>query len=87
MNECQLKGLCYNCDDKYFPRHKCKEQKLFMVIFEDVAYKEAKVSPMEELPPTDDTTLFPDPLEVEPLISLHALASFSAPQTLELIGH
>jgi hypothetical protein len=24
MVECQLKGLCYNCDDNYFPRHKCK---------------------------------------------------------------
>jgi hypothetical protein len=22
MVECQLKGLCYNCDDKYFPGHK-----------------------------------------------------------------
>jgi hypothetical protein len=20
MDECQLKGLCYNCDDKYFSR-------------------------------------------------------------------
>ena len=25
MVERQLKGLCYNCDDKYFPGHKCKE--------------------------------------------------------------
>jgi hypothetical protein len=25
MNERQLKGLCYNCDEKYFPGHKCKE--------------------------------------------------------------
>jgi hypothetical protein len=32
MVECQLKGLFYNCDDKYFPGHKCKEQKLFMAI-------------------------------------------------------
>jgi hypothetical protein len=30
MVECQLKGLCYNCDDKYFSGHKCKEQKIFM---------------------------------------------------------
>jgi hypothetical protein len=36
MAERQLKGLCYNCDDKYFPGHKCKEQKLFMAISEDV---------------------------------------------------
>ena len=24
MAERQLKGLCYNCDDIYFPGHKCK---------------------------------------------------------------
>jgi hypothetical protein len=26
MDERQLKGLCYNCDEKYFPGHKYKEQ-------------------------------------------------------------
>jgi hypothetical protein len=36
MVERQLKGLCYNCHDKYFPGHKCKEQKIFMAIFEDI---------------------------------------------------
>jgi hypothetical protein len=51
MVEHQLKGLFYNCDDKYFPRHKCKEYKLFMAIFYVVADKEDEASPMEELPP------------------------------------
>jgi hypothetical protein len=32
MVEHQLKGLCYNYDDKYFSGHKCKEQNLFMAI-------------------------------------------------------
>jgi hypothetical protein len=32
MVERQLKGLFNNCDDKYFPGHKCKEQKIFMAI-------------------------------------------------------
>ena len=36
MVEHQLKGLCYNCDEKYFLGHKCKEQKLFIAIFEVV---------------------------------------------------
>jgi hypothetical protein len=36
MVERQLKGLCYNCDEKYFPGHKCKEQNIFMAISEDV---------------------------------------------------
>jgi hypothetical protein len=34
MAERQLKGLCYNCDEKYFPGQKCKEQKIFMAISE-----------------------------------------------------
>jgi hypothetical protein len=32
MDERQLKGLCYNCDDKYFSRQKCTEKNLFMII-------------------------------------------------------
>jgi hypothetical protein len=36
MDECQLKGLCYNCDEKYFPGHKCKEQNIFMAISEEI---------------------------------------------------
>jgi hypothetical protein len=32
----QLIGLCYNWDEKYFLGHKYKEQKLFMVILEDI---------------------------------------------------
>jgi hypothetical protein len=50
MVECQLKGLCYNCDDKYFMGHKCKEHNIFMAISEDVSEEEVEVSPMEELP-------------------------------------
>jgi hypothetical protein len=36
MDKHQLKGLCYNCYDKYFPGHKCKEQNIFMSISEDI---------------------------------------------------
>jgi hypothetical protein len=32
MDERQLKGLCYNFDDKYFPGNKYKEQKKIMDI-------------------------------------------------------
>jgi hypothetical protein len=56
MVEHQLKGLCYNCDDKYFPGHKCKEHKLFMAISEDVSDEDVEVSPEEVLPQEDDLT-------------------------------
>jgi hypothetical protein len=37
MVERQLKSICYNCDDKHFPRHKCKKQKIFMDVTEDIS--------------------------------------------------
>jgi hypothetical protein len=58
-----------------------------MTISEDVVEEEEKVSPVEELLPTNYPTLPSDPREVEPLISLHVLIEFSTPQTLKLIGY
>ena len=31
MEYCQECGFCYNCDEKYSPSHKGKEQKLFQM--------------------------------------------------------
>jgi hypothetical protein len=56
MDECQLKGIFYNFDDKYFPKHKCREHKLFMVISKDVSNEEVEVSLEEELPKIYDPT-------------------------------
>jgi hypothetical protein len=60
MVECELKVLCYNCDEKYFLGHKCKEYKFLMAIAKDI-----EASPMEEIPPTYDTTPLTDPPEGE----------------------
>jgi hypothetical protein len=87
MAERQLKGLCYNCDDKYFPGHKCKEQKLFMAISEDIQEDDDDTSPVPESPENSEINPPSDPPEVEPIISLNALTGFSAPQTLNLIGY
>jgi hypothetical protein len=57
MVECQLKGLFYNCDEKYFSGHKCKEHKLFMAISEDVSDEEVEAPPVAELPEPTDLTL------------------------------
>jgi hypothetical protein len=87
MVERQLKGLCYNCDDQYFPKYKCKEQNLFMDVTEDLSKEDVVVPLMEELPPPSDLTPLSDPPKVEPMISLNALTGLSAPQTLKLIGY
>jgi hypothetical protein len=87
MDECQLKCLCYNCDDKYFLGHKCKEQKLFMAISEDISEEDVETPLMFESPEITDITPPSDPPEVEPVISLNALIGFSTPQTLKLISY
>jgi hypothetical protein len=87
MAERQLKGLCYNCDDKYFSGHKCKEQKLFMAISEDISEEDVETPLVSESPEITEITPPSDPPEVEPIISLNVLTGFSAPQTLKLIGY
>jgi hypothetical protein len=87
MVEFQIKGLCYNCDEKYFPGHKCKEQNLFMGIFEDISDEDVETPLMSESPEITDITPPSDPSKVEPIIYLNALTGFSAPQTLKLIGY
>jgi hypothetical protein len=64
MAECQLKGLCYNCDDKYFPGHKCKEQKLFMAIFEEISEEDEETPSISESPESTDITPPSDTPEV-----------------------
>jgi hypothetical protein len=87
MVECQLKGVCYNCDDKYFFGHKCKEQNLFMAISEDVSEDDVEAPLVVESPKPIEITPPSDPLKVESVISLNALTGFSSPQTLKLIGY
>jgi hypothetical protein len=85
--ERQLKGLCYNCDEKYFLSHKCKEQKIFMAISEDILEEDVETPLVPESLEITDITPPSDPPEVEPIISLNALTGFFSPQTLKLIGY
>jgi hypothetical protein len=77
MDERQLKGLCYNCDDKYFPGHKCKEQNLFMAMSEDILEEDVETPVVSESLETTYISPPSDPPEVKPVISLNALTGFS----------
>ena len=87
MDERQLKGLCYNCDDKYFSGHQCKEQNIFMAISKEISEEDEETPSVSESPKSTDITPPSDPPEVELVISLNALIGFSAPQTLKIIGY
>jgi hypothetical protein len=87
MPECQLKGLCYNYDDKYFQGHKCKEQNIFMAISKDISKEDVETPLVSKSLETTDITPPSNPPKVESVISLNALTSFSTPQTLKLISY
>jgi hypothetical protein len=87
MVEHQLKGLCYNCDGKYFSGHKCKEQNIFMAISNDISEEDVENPLVSESPKSIDITPPSDPPEVELIISLNTLTSFSTPQTLKIISY
>ena len=68
MVEHQLKGLCYNCDEKYFSGHKWIEKKIFMAISEDVSEEDVETPLVSESPETTNITPPSNPLEVEVLL-------------------
>ncbi|GFS38385.1 hypothetical protein Acr_00g0057160 [Actinidia rufa] len=65
------KGLCYYCDEKYIPGHCCNNPQLFMI---------------EDFPTTDEPSLEPNPTELVPEISYHAMTGTSHPQTIRVLG-
>jgi hypothetical protein len=87
MVEHQLKDLCCNFYDKYFPGYKCKEQNIFMDMTEDLSEEYVVVPPVEELTLPSDLTPPSDPPKFDPVISLNSLTGFSSPRTLKLIGY
>jgi hypothetical protein len=93
MDERRKQGLCYYCDEKYFPCHKCREQNFFQIdglastFSEDILSGEAQDSKnTQPTSPIPDPTKPPMKLE-EPVISLHALRGIYAPQTLKIKGY
>jgi hypothetical protein len=93
MVERRKQGLCYYCDEKYAPGHKCREQKFFQIdastssSYDDIPSDE--VSDQEVAQPSDPVE---DPVvtpmeSMDPVISLHALSGISAPQTLKIKGY
>ncbi|KAK9997026.1 hypothetical protein SO802_021712 [Lithocarpus litseifolius] len=51
MDEMRKKGLCYNCDEKWGPRHKCRNVKLFLLGGIELDYGEncgVKITELDE---------------------------------------
>lgn len=87
MRERKEKGLCYNCEEKWNPAHKCKFPKLFLMTrlevqiedkIDEVYYDSSDVvEPVLDSVVVDGTT---------PTISLHAIFGSLSPNTMRLVG-
>ncbi|XP_047326494.1 uncharacterized protein LOC124930180 [Impatiens glandulifera] len=83
FDEKRRKGLCYKCDQKWEPNHKCKT-KLFMISAnEEEALPDVQL--VQETVVDDPSLLQPNSVE-EPAISLHALTGSKNFQTLQIRG-
>ena len=76
MEERRKKGLCYYCDEKWQPKHKCKGLKLFMI--DEV--QEVIQGESVEVDVTADIQL--DQAD----ITLYALLGSPSPGTMRVLG-
>ena len=79
INEKRANGICFFCDEKYYPGHKCNSQVYRLEFVED-----------EDIEETGEGTegSFPQGLQEEeqPLISLQALQGINSFQTMRVAG-
>ena len=83
LEEKSEKGLCYSCDRKYTKSHKCVENKLFYIDYEEDEEKEQETSKEEYI--HEEKTL--EKQEMNPTISCKALARITTPETSKIEGH
>ncbi|KAF5460502.1 hypothetical protein F2P56_020366 [Juglans regia] len=72
LQERRTRGLCFNCDEKFSPGHRCK--KLFLIEWIFPSWEE----PLEEAHVEEEEE------EEIPEISFHAISGTSAPETMRL---
>jgi hypothetical protein len=82
MRERREKGLCYNCDKKWNPAHKCKISKLYMLQGVEILLE----ANSEEV--FYDTTDKVEPVEqiIEPVISFNAISGSLSSTIMRIVG-
>jgi hypothetical protein len=83
------RGLYNNCDEKYIPINRCKEQRSFQIdmtsqaLTKNITIEEASQLQVEDTNTQTQVDIEPPFPHEEPLISLHVLSGISTPQTLK----
>ena len=90
MEERKKKGLCYNCDDKWAPRHKCKQATLFLMegveVASDSNHNDQYVEIDNEVCKNEVCKGRRPDQETEPEITLYALVGSPTPRTMRVKG-
>ena len=81
MEEKRLKNLCFWCDEKFSPGHRCKNRQLYMLTVQDEG--EGLEEEMEDEGLMEDSG---QAIEDNPQLSLHALEGTYNFQTMRLKG-
>ena len=87
MDERRKKGLCYNCDEKWGPGHKCKNVKLFLLEGIDIIPRlqsGVQITKLDEEVGSDLTK--PIEQEEDVGITLYALIGTPTPGTMRVRG-
>lgn len=79
------KGLCYYCDEKYQPNHKCKVS-CYLLVGPEELDEMVNENLIEENAVTEEESSQLHVLDVAPDISLNALAGQFHPNTLRVLG-
>ena len=83
LEEKRAKGHCYSYDRKYTKGHKCAENKLFYMDYEEEEEKEQETSKEEDI--HQEKTLEKE--EMNQTISCNPLARITTHQTIKIEGH
>lgn len=73
------KGLCYNCDKKFGPGHKCKTQQIFLL------EADAEIDEIID-ERTRENQVDEEDKDETPAVSIHALSGYASPQTMRVSG-
>ncbi|XP_042488048.1 uncharacterized protein LOC122068247 [Macadamia integrifolia] len=84
MQQRREKGLCYNCDDKYAPGHRCKTRQLFLLEYED---GDEQVEPPDGTASEDLEQASTPETATTGELSYHSLVGTQLPTTLRLTGY
>jgi len=80
IDDKRAQSLCFFCDEKYYPGHKCAGQVYRLEVVEEMDSTEGQEEGIEE---TGDLLM---PEEAQPLISLQALQGLNSFQTMRIAG-